>query len=67
MGYNPSNWKEVPVTCANCHGSSGPLGIMLPNSLEYVCLEQFRGALQSIIAAVDALPFEVRLEFPTKE
>jgi hypothetical protein len=63
MGYNPGKWKEVPVACANCRGSVGSLGIMLPNSLEYVCLESFKGALQSAIAASNSLPFEIRLEF----
>jgi len=64
MGYNPVNWKDVPAKCANCHGS---VERMLPNSLEYGCLETFKGALQSAISALDSLPFEIRLEFPGTE
>jgi hypothetical protein len=32
MGYNPKNWKAVPIESANC---PEPGGMMLANSLEY--------------------------------
>jgi hypothetical protein len=64
LGYTPTKWKEVPVRCANCYTSNE---IVSPSTMEYQTMERFKSALQSAIAALESLPFEIRLEFPCAE
>jgi hypothetical protein len=64
FGYQPSDWRKVLTLCPNCT-EGRRLGE--PHSLEFEALDRFREGLKKLTEAIEAVPYEVRIEFDAEE